>query len=110
MRFASRIDRNQTAIVKALRKAGCEVLSLAAVGIGCPDLIACRANVLTLIEVKDGRKSASRRQLTAHQIRFHKDWPVQIVTNESEALKAVGLQSGKQPEAGRQKGAPKQTP
>jgi hypothetical protein len=44
-----------------------------------------------LLEIKDGAKSASRRQLTPHQIRFHADWPVQVVTNEEQALKAVGL-------------------
>jgi len=92
MRFAARTDSNQTAIVKALRKAGCNVLSLASLGAGCPDLIIHLAGVLTMIEIKDGAKSASRRKLTPHQVRFHRDWPVQVVTNEMEALEAVGLQ------------------
>lgn len=91
MRRAARVDTNQTAIVHALRRAGCRVLSLAAIGHGVPDLLACRANVLTMIEIKDGKKSASRRQLTEPQIKFHAEWPVRVVTSELEALAAVGL-------------------
>ena len=95
-RYARKVDDNQAAIVKALRKAGCNVLSLAAVGNGCPDLLVCipgvwEADVIVMLEIKDGEKSASRRKLTPHQKRFHEDWPVQVVTNEIEALRAVGL-------------------
>ena len=49
MRFAARVDGNQTAIVAALRKAGCNVLSLAAIGRGCPDLLVHRAGLIYLI-------------------------------------------------------------
>jgi len=91
VRLAARTDRNQAAIVKALRAAGCRVLSLASVGHGCPDLLACRADQVYLLEIKDGRKSASRRKLTPAQKHFHQAWPVAIVKNESEALRAVGL-------------------
>ena len=91
MRRAARTDTNQTAIVSALRRAGCNVLSLAAVGGGCPDLLVHRAGWIYLLEIKDGRKSASRRQLTPHQKRFHADWPVALVTDEREALTVVGL-------------------
>jgi Holliday junction resolvase len=101
VRKAAKVDSNQGDIVRALRKAGCNVLSLAAVGNGCPDLLAYRAGLLYLIEIKDGNKSPSRIKLTPHQVRFHRDWPVHVVTNESEALKIIeaALQSGKQPEA-----------
>jgi Holliday junction resolvase len=91
MRRIARIDDNQREIVKALRQAGCKVLSLAAVGNGCPDLLVYRADTLYMLEVKDGGKSASRRQLTPHQQRFKKDWPVQVVTDIESALKAVRL-------------------
>jgi Holliday junction resolvase len=92
MRLAARVDSNQAAIVAALRQVGCRVLSLASVGRGAPDLIACRAEKLYLLEIKDGAKSASRRQLTPAQKRFHQAWPVAIVKNEHEALAVVGLQ------------------
>jgi len=91
MRRAAKIDRNHTAIVRALRRAGCNVLSLAAVGNGCGDLLVHRAGWIYMIEVKDGAKSASRRKLTPAQIRFHQSWPVATVKNEIEALAAVGL-------------------
>jgi len=91
MRFAARVDDNQAVIVKALRKAGCEVLSLAGIGDGCGDLLVNRANILYMLEVKDGAKSPSRRKLTPHQKLFAKRWPVQEVINELEALAAVGL-------------------
>ena len=96
MRLAARTDDNQTAIVKALRRAGCRVMSLAAVGNGCPDLIVLRgdpkgAHTIRLLEIKDGNKPPSRRKLTPHQIKFHQDWPVTVVTDVIEAMRAVGL-------------------
>ena len=110
MRRAAKIDDNQAVIVKALRKAGCEVMSLAAIGNGCPDLLVYRGGhtmrftegestilrtfppgFIHMLEIKDGGKSPSRRKLTPHQEPFHKRWPVQVVTNETEALEAVGL-------------------
>jgi Holliday junction resolvase len=93
MRLAARTDRNQTAIVAALRKSGCQVLSLAGIGNGCPDLLACRADQVFLLEIKDGKKSPSRQKLTPQQIKFHEHWPVHLVRNECEALVAVGLQT-----------------
>ena len=93
MRRAARIDDNQTAIVKALRKAGCSVLSLAAVGGGVPDLLVGRAKQNYLMEIKDGDKSPSRRKLNNAQHIWHTIWEgeVDIVKNKIEALRAVGL-------------------
>jgi hypothetical protein len=91
MRFAARIDANQGAIVTALRQGGCEVLSLAAMGGGCADLLVHRAGIISLLEIKDGKKSPSRQKLTPQQIKFHRNWPVAIVKNEVEALAVVGL-------------------
>jgi len=91
VRFAAKVDDNQAAVVKELRKAGCNVLSLAAVGSGCGDLLVCRQRQIYMLEVKDGSKPPSKRKLTPRQVKFHKVWPVQIVINELEALAAVGL-------------------
>jgi len=110
------VDANQTAIVAALRQVGCEVLSLAAIGRGAPDLLACRADQVYLLEIKDGKKSPSRQKLTPQQIKFHEYWPVHVVRNEIDALAAVGLQDPigaairKTARGCRMKGAPKQTP
>ena len=91
MRLAAKIDDNQRNIVATLRRAGCEVMSMAAIGNGCPDLLIFRAGVVYMLEIKDGEKTASRRKLTPHQELFHKRWPVKVVTSEAEALRAVGL-------------------
>jgi Holliday junction resolvase len=91
MRRAARIDANQREIVKALRKSGCEVLSLAALGEGAPDLLVSRSGVLYLCEVKDGHKFASQQKLTKHQISFHQRWPVVVVNSIESALQAVGV-------------------
>ena len=87
MRRAAKIDDNQRSIVRALRRAGCEVMSLAMVGNGCPDLICCRGGNLTMLEIKNEK----RGRLTPHQKSFHQRWPVAVVTNELEALRAVGV-------------------
>jgi len=92
MRKYGKTDANQAAIVQALRQAGCQVLSLAALGSGVPDLLVRRGGTLQLylLEVKDGNKSASRRKLTPDQVAFHRHWPVHIVNNVEEALLTVG--------------------
>lgn len=87
----AKVDANHREIAAALRKVGCRVLSLAAVGNGCPDLLVYvpRTGQIRMLEVKDGDKSPSRRKLTRHQMRFHEDWPVAVVTCVDEALEAV---------------------
>ena len=91
MRRAARLDDNHKAIVAALRAVGCEVLSLAAVGSGCPDLLVLRPNALTLLllECKDGSKPPSERRLTPDQQKFHAHWPVTVVESVDDALAAV---------------------
>ena len=93
MRRRSKIDDNQPEIVEALRAVGCDVLSLAAVGKGCPDLLVACRGVLYLLEVKDGSKSPSRRRLTPDQVDFHATWrgEIHVVNDIDEAYEAVGL-------------------
>lgn len=85
------MDDNHNEIVDGLRQVGCKVLSLAAVGRGCPDILVYRVGKLILMEIKDEKKPPSKRKLTPLQVEFHKHWPVHIVTNLTEALAAVGL-------------------
>jgi soluble P-type ATPase len=91
VRRAAKVDRNQAEIVAALRKIGCKVQSLAAVGDGVPDLLVWRpsAQKLSLLECKDGAKRPSERRLTADQERFHADWPVTVVESVEQAIEAV---------------------
>jgi len=92
MRRAGRVDANQAGIVAALRKAGATVQILAAVGDGCPDLLAGYRGGNWLLEVKDGMQPPSGRLLTPAQREWHRTWRGQKVVVESvaEALQAIG--------------------
>lgn len=94
MRRAAKIDRNQPEIVAALRAIGADVFSLAAVGNGIPDLLVGYQGTTVLIEVKDGAKPKSARQLTDDQIEWHAAWRggrCVVVHDVTEALAAVGV-------------------
>ena len=92
MRRAAKIDANHAEIVAALRKIGCKVQSLAAVGAGVPDLLVMRGFRLYLVEIKDGNKAPSARKLTPEQVKWHQEWagaPLVVVTSVEEALEAL---------------------
>lgn len=94
MRRAAKVDRNQPEIVQALRQVGAYVESLAAVGSGVPDLLVGFRGETVLIEVKDGAKAKSARQLTDQQIEWHAAWPggrCVVASNVAEALAAIGV-------------------
>lgn len=92
-RFRAKIDANQSHIVTTLRAVGATVQSLAAVGNGVPDLLVGFRGMNYLMEVKDGSKPPSARRLTKDQMIWHKAWNggVVVVTNETEALNAIGV-------------------
>ena len=91
MRRAAKVDANHTAIVDALRKLGCSVQSLAAIGQGCPDLLVAVNGHNFLIEVKDGSKPPSERRLTSDQKRWHAAWngPAHLVETVDRAIQLV---------------------
>jgi hypothetical protein len=94
MRRAAKTDRNQTEIVEAMRKAGATVQSLAAVGQGVPDLLVGYCNRTALIEVKDGSKPPSARQLTPDQQQWHQNWQggtLAVVPDVDAALRVLKL-------------------
>ncbi len=82
------MDANQAEIVKALRHAGAQVQSLAAVGKGVPDLLVGYRGVNILLEVKDERQPPSKRRLTPDESNWHIMWGGQVATCNSpdEAL------------------------
>lgn len=92
MRHAARIDDNQPLIVEALRRAGARVQPLHTVGKGCPDLLVGFRGRNLLLEIKDGAKSASRRELTRDERAWHDQWAgqVAVVASIAEALAAIG--------------------
>lgn len=74
MRRAAKVDANQDAIVSVLKAWGATVQSLAAIGKGCPDLLVGYRGHTILLEIKDGRKPPSQRQLTEHQQKWMSEW------------------------------------
>lgn len=96
VRRATRRDPHESAIVDALRRAGCTVSSWGADG--APDLVVGHHGRTYLLEVKSpagprGGKSQNGQTLTSAQQKWHRDWRghVAIVTSIDEALRAVGV-------------------
>lgn len=94
MRRAARQDANQPAIVAALRAIGCSVSDTSGVGDGFPDLAVGYRKRTTLLEVKDGSKPPSGRELTPAQVKWHIAWrgQVSVVTSVEEAIAAVSAE------------------
>jgi hypothetical protein len=93
LKLYGRTDRNHAEIVEGLRRAGAQVVSLASVGGGVPDLLVSRAGRNVLLEVKDPRQPPNKRKLTPEQQVFHRNWqgPCVVVETIEQALKAIGL-------------------
>jgi hypothetical protein len=91
VRRAARTDANHTAVVGAFRACGCEVESLAGLGKGVPDLLIYHRSTkrLILVEVKDGRRPPSERQLSPEQIEWHERWPVHVITSAEQVTEAL---------------------
>lgn len=86
-----RTDANQTEIVDALRRAGASVWITSALGHGFCDVVAGYRGKNFLLELKDGKKSASRTKLTPDEQRFVDSWrgTVHTVSSVDEALLVV---------------------
>lgn len=98
MRRAAKTDATQAAIVRALKAAGCTVLSTAALGHGAPDLIVGYRGRDRFLEVKNppgpqGGVSENGQHRSEIQRMWALGWrgaPVVVVTTPLEALAAVG--------------------
>lgn len=86
-----RTDANQAEITAALRKAGCSVTPTHTIGSGFPDLVVGYKNNNFLMEIKDGAKPPSARELTKDEKKFHIEWrgTVHIVYSVEDALRVV---------------------
>ena len=85
MAFAKKVDKNQVAVVKALRDYGADVHLLHMVGKGIPDLLCAYEGHTILIEVKDG----ADKVFTPDQLKFIAGWQggdLFRVNNEQEAI------------------------
>ena len=88
MRRAARVDANQTQIVEALRVCGATV-RVVSQGDGIPDLLVGYRGFTILMEVKDGRKPPSARELTPAEQKFFNEWTggmLVVVKSVDEAL------------------------
>ena len=83
-----KVDGNHKTIVQAFRRLGYAVLSLAAIGKGCPDLLCSKAGFCFLAEVKDGTLSPSQRKFTPDQETFWKTWlgPIVLITSVEDVI------------------------
>jgi hypothetical protein len=73
VKYAAKVDANQSEIVDALRQLGCTVESLHRVGAGVPDLLVGRSMRNYLFEVK-----GPKGKLQGPQIPWHEDWRGQV--------------------------------
>lgn len=88
-----RTDSNQAQVMKDLRKMGYLVEDLSQLGGGVPDLlVGTQFGELVLLEVKDGTKPPSKRNLTDDQKQWHSFWkrfPVFVVTSAADAHEKI---------------------
>ena len=92
---AKRVDDNQQEIVKQIRRLGITVLHLHTIGKGCPDLLLGFKNKNFLIELKDSKKTTSRKKLTDDETIFFNTWRGQVNKCETldDILKVVNKQT-----------------
>lgn len=93
MRNKPRLDENQNAIVKALRKIGVKVESTASLGNGRPDFIAANRGKIYWFEVKNPDMPPSKRELTKDEQRFHWEWEgyIDVIESLDDALSIMGI-------------------
>ena len=91
MRRAARVDANLEEVVKAFRKLGCSVNVR---NDDMADLDVGYGGLSIIVEVKDGAKPPSRRELSDDERDFHQQWGrryCRVVLSLTEALKVVGV-------------------
>ena len=98
MRRRARVDANQGLVVDYFRKTGCSVAITSALGAGFPDLVVAKAGRTALVEVKDGSKPPSERQLTPAELSFEGAWHGRyaVVENLDDAAIVVAYLEGRQ--------------
>jgi len=85
MRRKARIDSNQPQIIEVFRALGASVAPTHTLGQGFPDIVVGWRGINLLVEIKDGDKPPSRRQLTEDEQRWHDEWRGNVVIVESIA-------------------------
>lgn len=83
MRVRGRTDANQKEIVKTFRQLGFSVAITSMVGGGFPDIVIGKHRKNWLVEIKDGNKVLSRRDLTPDEEEFISGWRGSVFVVES---------------------------
>lgn len=94
MRKRGRVDDNQPEIVRALRKVGATVESMANLGCGLPDILVGFQGETHLMEIKDGAKPPSKRKLTKDEEKFFGNWrggSLSVVESIEDAMAVIGV-------------------
>lgn len=74
MRYASKVDANQTKVFKMFRELGFSVANTSRLGGGFPDCVIARGLKTAVVEIKDGEKVKSARKPNPKQERFKNEW------------------------------------
>lgn len=90
--MARAVDKNQPAIVAALREAGATVEHLHRVGRGCPDILVGFRGVNYLMEIKS---PIVKVRLTYSQRLWHGTWQGQVIVVRTiaDALRVIGVET-----------------
>lgn len=90
MRSAARVDTAHPSVVRTFTRLGWQVLSLAALGKGAPDLLCCSPQAtLHLVEVKSP-SARTKPETKARQAAFASRWPVIEIRTEADVLALHG--------------------
>ena len=95
MSYARKVDGNHAEIVSALRGAGAVVIDMSHIGGGVPDLWVSSRHFAGWLEIKNGEKPPSARELTEPQKEFfatvnrEKRTHAHIVLSAQQALNLV---------------------
>lgn len=82
MRLAAKTDSNHAEIVKAFRAYGYSVLDISRLK-NCCDLFVAKKRRTFAVEIKDGSKPPSKRQLTDGELKFMSEWKGVYIVIES---------------------------
>ena len=94
MRRAARTDSNQQAIVEALRAIpGCDVISLAPLGRGMPDILVGYRQFNFMVELKNPEYPNAHKDRLERQQSFRDNWPGQCM-QASSVLEIIEYMTG----------------
>ena len=96
MRRRGRTDANQKEIVKTFRQLGFSVAITSMIGCGFPDILIAKHRKNYLVEIKDGRRIPSERDLTPDEEEFISEWrgAIYIVESVEQAIALAKLLDG----------------